>query len=108
MLALPWPDSAWLLAAVIVIGAPLIGFLWTPSIALVSDGADTLGVEPGFVFSLTNLAWALGQSAGSAGSAGLAQALGDPVPYLVLAATCLCTLALLARAGAARRAAVPS
>lgn len=108
MLVLPWPAVAWLLAAAIVIGAPLIGFLWTPSLSLVSDGADTLGVEPGFVFALTNLAWALGQSAGSAGSAGLAQATSDRVPYLLLAAVCLGTLALLARAGAVRRAAVAS
>jgi predicted MFS family arabinose efflux permease len=108
MLVLPWPAVAWLLAAAIVIGAPLIGFLWTPSLSLVSDGADTLGVEPGFVFALTNLAWALGQSAGSAGSAGLAQATSDRVPYLRLAAVGLGTLALLARAGAVRRAAVAS
>lgn len=108
MLVLPWPDVAWLLAAAIVVGAPLIGFLWTPSLSLVSDGADTLGVEPGFVFALTNLAWALGQAAGSAGSAGLAQAAGDPVPYLLLAGTCLGTLALLARARVARRATVAS
>jgi predicted MFS family arabinose efflux permease len=103
MLALPWPEAAWLLAGVIVIGAPLIGFLWTPSITLVSDGADTLGVEPGFVFALTNLAWAFGQSAGSAGSGGLAQATSDRVPYLLLAAICLATLALLARARVVRR-----
>jgi predicted MFS family arabinose efflux permease len=108
MLVLPWPDVAWLLAAAIVVGAPLIGFLWTPSLSLVSDGADTLGVEPGFVFALTNLAWALGQAAGSAGSAGLAQAAGDPVPYLLLAGICLGTLALLARARVARRATVAS
>jgi predicted MFS family arabinose efflux permease len=106
MLVLPWPDAGWALAAAIVVGAPLIGFLWTPSLSLVSDGADTLGVEPGFVFALTNLAWALGQAAGSAGSAGLAQAAGDPVPYLLLAGTCLGTLALLARARVAQRATV--
>jgi predicted MFS family arabinose efflux permease len=106
MLALPWPGTAWLLAGAIVIGAPLIGFLWTPSITLVSDGADTLGVEPGFVFALTNLAWALGQSAGSAGSASLAQAAGDRLPYLLLAGMCLGTLALLRRAGPVRRAAM--
>jgi predicted MFS family arabinose efflux permease len=97
MLLLPWPESAWLLALLIMVGSPLIGFLWTPSITLVSDGADTLGVEPGFVFALTNLAWALGQSAGSAGSAALAQAASDRLPYGVLAAVCLGTLVALQR-----------
>jgi predicted MFS family arabinose efflux permease len=97
MALLPWPHTAWLLAAIIVVGAPLIGFLWTPSIALVSDGADALGVEPGFVFALTNLVWALGQAVGSAGGAALAQAASDRVPYGLLAATCVATLVLVRR-----------
>jgi predicted MFS family arabinose efflux permease len=101
---LPWPSEAWVLAAVIMLASPLIGFLWTPSIALVSDGADALGVEPGFVFALTNLAWALGQALGSSGGAALAQAASDRLPYLLLAGTCAATLAVLARAGASRRA----
>jgi MFS family permease len=106
MTLLPWPASAWLLAPLVMLTAPLIGFLWTPSLALVSEGAEALEVEPGFAFSLTNLAWALGQAVGSAGSAALAQATSDPVPYLVLAVTSAGTLALLwartARTGGAR------
>jgi MFS family permease len=107
MLALPWPHAAWLLAAMIVVGAPLIGFLWTPSIALASGGADALGVEPGFIFALTNLAWAFGQTVGSAGSGALAQAAGDRVPYLLLAAVCLATLGML-WAAAGRRVVAPA
>jgi MFS family permease len=98
MLLLPWPTHAWQLVLTIMLASPLIGFLWTPSIALVSEGAESLGVEPGFAFALTNMAWALGQAAGSAGSAGLAQATSDEVPYLLLAATCVVTLVALRRA----------
>jgi MFS family permease len=98
MLLLPWPTQAWQLVLTIMLASPLIGFLWTPSIALVSEGAESLGVEPGFAFALTNMAWALGQAAGSAGSAGLAQATSDAVPYLLLAATCIVTLVSLRRA----------
>jgi MFS family permease len=97
MALLPWPTQAWQLVVTIMLAAPLIGFLWTPSIALVGEGAESLGVEPGFAFALTNMAWALGQAVGSAGSAGLAQATSDRVPYLVLAATCATTLAVLRR-----------
>lgn len=97
MLLLPWPGEAWLLIAAIIVSVPLIGFLWTPSIALAGEGAESLGVEPGFAFALTNMAWALGQAAGSAGSAGLAQATSDEVPYLLLAALCLTTLVALRR-----------
>jgi MFS family permease len=97
MALLPWPNQAWLLVVTIMLAAPLIGFLWTPSIALVGEGAESLGVEPGFAFALTNMGWALGQAVGSAGSAGLAQAAGDAVPYCLLAALCLATLAALRR-----------
>jgi DHA1 family solute carrier family 18 vesicular amine transporter 1/2 len=97
MALLPWPEQAWLLVVTVMLAGPLIGFLWTPSIALVGEGAEALGVEPGFAFALTNMAWALGQTAGSAGSAGLAQAASDRLPYLLLAALCLATLAVLRR-----------
>jgi MFS family permease len=98
MALLPWPGQAWLLVVTVMLTAPLIGFLWTPSIALVGDGAESLGVEPGFAFALTNMAWALGQAAGSAGSAALAQSAGDPAPYLLLSGLCATTLVLLRRA----------
>jgi len=97
MLLLPWPAHAWQLIAAIVLSVPLIGFLWTPSIALAGEGAQALGVEPGFAFALTNMAWALGQAVGSAGSAGLAQATSDEVPYLLLALLCATTLVALRR-----------
>jgi hypothetical protein len=44
-----------------------------------------------------NLAWATGQTAGAAGSARLADAVGDRVPYLVLAGICALTLGALVR-----------
>jgi MFS family permease len=97
MALLPWPTHAWQLVVTIMLTAPLIGFLWTPSLALVVEGAESLGVEPGFAFALTNMAWALGQAVGSAGSASLAQATSDHVPYLALSVTCLATLIALRR-----------
>jgi MFS family permease len=102
MAVLPWPTTAWLLGIVLVLGAPMIGFLWTPAITLVGDGADAVGVEPGFAFALSNLAWALGQTVGSSGSAALAQAFDDRLPYLGLAALAVATLGVLWRAGPAR------
>jgi MFS family permease len=97
MSLLPWPGSVGLLVLAVLLSAPLIGFLWTPAIALVGEGAEALDVEPGFAFGLTNLGWALGQAVGSAGSAALAQATADAVPQLGLAAACLITLLALRR-----------
>jgi MFS family permease len=95
MIALPWPGSALALGAVIVVAAPLIGSLYTPAMALISDGAEALGIAQGFAFALVNAAWAIGQAVGSAGSARLADARGDTLPYLLLAGLCAVTLAVL-------------
>jgi MFS family permease len=102
MALLPWPASPLLLGALIVVLAPTVGFLWTPGLALVSEGADALDVEPGFAFALTNLSWALGLAVGSSGGASLAQAAGDHVPYFVLGAVSVATLAALWRVAARR------
>ena len=102
MLLLPWPESVWGLGILIVFAGPLIGLLYTPAMAMLSDGADHAGVSQGFAFAFVNLAWATGQTAGAAGSARLADATDDRVPYLVLAAVCAITLATLLRGRAVR------
>jgi MFS family permease len=97
MLLLPWPDSAWLLGVLVVLSAPAIGVLWAPAIAMIADGAERHGIEQAIGFSLVNVAWAIGQTAGSAGSARLADATSDKVPYLVLSLVCAGTLIALRR-----------
>jgi MFS family permease len=97
MLLLPWPSTAWVLAALIVLAGPLIGILYTPAMAMLSDGAESFGIAQGFAFALVNLAWASGQAVGDAGSARLADAAGDRVPYLILAGACAITLGVLLR-----------
>ncbi len=106
MLVVPWPDTAWLLAGAIVVAAPLIGALYAPAMAMMSDGAEAFGIAQGFAFALVNLAWATGQTAGAAGSARLADLTSDQVPYFVLAGVCAVTLAVLVRAWSRR--AVPA
>jgi MFS family permease len=98
--------EGWVLAALVICAAPAVGTLWTPAMALLSDGAEALGLEQGFAFALMNLAWSVGQTAGSAGSARLADLAGDALPYLLLAGLCLASLAGLRRAGRRRAAAV--
>jgi MFS family permease len=100
MAALPWPSSAWALGLLVVLAGPLVGMLYTPALAMLSDGAEAFGVPQSMAFALVNLAWATGQTAGSAGSARLADAAGDRVPYLVLVAVCALTLAGLVRRAA--------
>ena len=81
-----------------MLAAPVIGILWAPAIAMLSDGAERHGIEQAIAFALVNVAWAFGQTAGSAGSARLADATSDGVPYLLLAAGLGADLAALRRA----------
>jgi MFS family permease len=92
------PDASWQLIVLVLITAPSVGMLWTPSMALVSDGAEALGIAQGFAFALSNLGWSIGQTAGAGAGARLADATSDTVPYLLLSGLCACTLAILARA----------
>ena len=98
MLLFPWPDQPWQLIALVLLAAPTIGTLWAPSMALLSDGAEALGIAQGFAFALSNLGWSIGQTAGYAASARLADATSDAVPYLILSGVCAATFAVLARA----------
>jgi MFS family permease len=98
MLLFPLPREPWQLIVLVVLAAPLIGMLWAPSMALLSDGAEALGIAQGFAFALSNLGWSVGQGAGAAASARLADATSDAVPYLLLSGVCIVTLAVLTRA----------
>ena len=98
----PLLTPAALLVAVLIVGMPSFGTLYTPAAALVSAGADRLGLNQGLAFGLGNLAWASGQGAGAAASGVLAQATTDLLPYTLLASAFLVTLVVLRpRAGAA-------
>jgi predicted MFS family arabinose efflux permease len=84
-----------LLVALLIVGLPSFGTLFTPAAALLSAGADRLGLNQALAFGLTNLAWASGQAIGATATGVLAQATSDLLPYTLLACTCLATLAVL-------------
>jgi MFS family permease len=84
------------LGAVIAIGVPMFGALYTPAAALVTDGAERLRVSQGIL----NLVWAVGATAASAGGGAIAGAVGQLPPWLALAATfAVAFLALRGRVG---------
>jgi MFS family permease len=97
ILSLSLPDSAWVVAPLLVVTAPVIGFLWAPSMAMISDGAETVGLDQALAFALVNLAWGIGQAGGAAGGGAAARATTDLVPYAALALLCFATLAALRR-----------
>ena len=73
------------------------GSFWTPAMSLVTDAAETRGLDYGYAFALVNLAWAPGQAGGAALGGAVASVTSDAVPYLALAVLCLLTFAALSR-----------
>lgn len=97
LVVIPWPESPYAIAVLVVCGGVSFGSFWTPAMALLSDAGERQGLDHGYSFALMNLAWAPGQAAGAAASGALAAATRDAVPYLGLAAVCALTLAGLWR-----------
>jgi MFS family permease len=93
--ALPWVDTGWLLAATIVLAACAFGSFWTPSMSMLADRAEAIGLDYAYGFALINLAWAPGAAAGSALGGAAARATSDAAVYLTLSALCILTLVSL-------------
>jgi predicted MFS family arabinose efflux permease len=92
---LPWIDRGWLLAAAIVLAACAFGSFWTPSMSMLADRSEAIGLDYAYGFALINLAWAPGAAAGSALGGAAARATSDAAVYLTLSALCVVTLVTL-------------
>jgi predicted MFS family arabinose efflux permease len=92
---LPWIDRGWALAAAIVLAACAFGSFWTPSMSMLADRAETIGLDYAYGFALINLAWAPGAAAGSALGGAAARATSDAAVYLTLSGLCVFTLVTL-------------
>jgi predicted MFS family arabinose efflux permease len=92
---LPIPKSVVPLAALVIMTAPLVGMLWAPAMAVLTEGAEARGVDPAFGFGLANMAWGAGAAVGGGGGGALADATSDAVPLLVLALAMLGGAAVL-------------
>jgi MFS family permease len=93
----PVLPSEYSLVALLVLGMPCYGALFAPASALLSAGADRMGLHQGLAFGMANLAWATGQAVAALLSGALAEATSDFVPYALLAAILLGTLAVAQR-----------
>jgi MFS family permease len=94
------PNTALLLAVVIVLETVALGTFWAPAMAMLSDAADTHGMSQAYALALVNFAWAAGQIAGAGGGGSLAKAAGDGAPFALAAVLCAFTLGLLLVVGA--------
>ena len=94
---LPLPHNRFVLGVVIGFSGLAFGSFYTPGMTLLTHAAEERGLDYGYAFALINLAWAPGQSGGSALGGAIAQATSDTVPYPALAVIALRTLAGLWR-----------
>lgn len=92
---LPWPESRWVLAVVVVLASMAFGVFWTPAMSHLADLAERRGLDYAYGFALVNMAWAPGQAVGAALGGALARATSDAVPYLLLSGVCVLSLAAL-------------
>ena len=98
MLLIQVPEAAWALGAVVIFAAPLVGTLWSPAMAMLSDGSESAGLDLGLAFGFTNLGWGLGHAVGGVAGPAVADAGGNDLAYSALALlSALALVAFLAR-----------
>ncbi len=97
-LALGWADRALVLAALVLVAAVSWGTFFTPGLALLSEGAERVGLALPLAYGVMNGAWALGAMAGPALGGLLGETVGDPVAYSLGALACAVTLLGVIRA----------
>jgi MFS family permease len=81
----------------VVAASIAFGAFWAPAMALLSDGAERIGLAQGFAFGLMNAAWGGGNSVGPSLGGALADAAGDALPFALMALICTGTLLALTR-----------
>jgi MFS family permease len=101
---LPLEGTVVLIVIGVTVAAPLLGMLWVPAMALLSDAAEARGLNVALGFGLANLAWGIGAAVGASGGGALAKATADAVPVHLVAALAVGTAAQLGR----QKAAAPS
>jgi MFS family permease len=92
-LALGWAAEPALIVALALAASVAWGSLFTPGTALLSEGAERVGLPQGLGFGVMNAAWATGATVGPALGGALGDVAGDPVAYGAAALACAATFA---------------
>jgi predicted MFS family arabinose efflux permease len=107
VVALPWMQTRFGTAALVVVALILVDVLWAPVMVMLSDATTAVGMGQLMVVAMMDLTWPPGNIVGSAGGGALAQAVGQHVTYAVMAALLLAGCAALSgRRAPAQQAAV--
>lgn len=104
---LPFIDSLLTLGVVAVVAQSMISALWTPTAAMVSDGADPTTTGQAVGVATMNAAWAAGGATGPVLAAWLAQTEGFKLPFVLVGALCAAS-AIVLLLGYRRRSEAPT
>lgn len=85
------------LVPLVVCASIVFGAFWAPAMALLSDGAERIGLAQGFAFGLMNAAWGGGNAVGPSLGGALADVAGDALPYALMALVCGLTFLTVSR-----------
>ena len=99
-LGFAWTTSAPAVAALVLLAGLAYGGYYTPGMTLLTDAAERRGISAALAFGAMNGAWAAGNVVGPAVGGWLAELSSDALPYLLLAAICLVSLAATWRVSA--------
>jgi MFS family permease len=91
-LAIPLADTRATLIALVLAASIVYNSFWVPGGALLTEAAESHGLEHGLSFALFNFAWAPAGALGAIAGGWLGDVLGNASPYLVLASICALTL----------------
>jgi MFS family permease len=95
--ALALADRPAALVPLVVCASIVFGAFWGPAMALLSDGAERIGLAQGLAFGLMNAAWGGGNSVGPSLGGALADVAGDALPYALMALVCVLTFLAVTR-----------
>jgi MFS family permease len=99
MAALALADRPVLIVPLLAAAAIAFGAFWAPAMALLSEGAERIGLAQGLAFGLMNVAWGTGNAVGPSVGGALADAAGDALPYGLMALICASTLVAILSVG---------
>ncbi len=87
--AVPWLESRWGSAALVIAALVLTGVLWAPLMLMLSDACTTAGVGQIMAVVIMDLTWPPGNAVGAAGSAAIAEGAGQRWAYATMAGALL-------------------
>lgn len=85
---LPLPRTPLLVGLTVALAFLAVACMVAPTLALISEVSESLGLEQVIAFSVTNVGWSSGQLLGGAAGGSLAHAASDFLPYGLMAALC--------------------